>query len=64
MAAFQRRARPECPSCGEWTTWITDDPAATATVADGALALVCERCGFVRIHSAAVLVADDDASLA
>ena len=60
MGNFNRRAKPECPSCGSWTTWITDDPAAMRIAADGVLALVCEKCGFIRTHSIGVLAAADE----
>jgi hypothetical protein len=57
MGSFNRLAKPECPSCGRWTTWITDDPAATRIAADDVLALVCEKCGFIRLHSIGALSA-------
>jgi hypothetical protein len=72
-ASFNRKARPECPSCGQWTPWILDDdwvvelrPAESAPrvqrsdddpFVDGikTIAMVCEKCGFVRLHAVAVL---------
>jgi hypothetical protein len=71
LAAFNRTSRPECPSCVEWTTWIVrdwtsrlqptvkrqDTSADEDPFWDGieVVVLVCERCGFVRMHSTAVL---------
>jgi hypothetical protein len=64
-AKLHRIARPECASCGA-NDWIspTDLPSLVPkTEPDGlfkgrgveAVVSICERCGFVRMHSAQVL---------
>jgi hypothetical protein len=72
MSAFNLAAKPSCPSCGEWTTWIVDEhwtvpierPRGTPPRDDAhetfdrdpsTLVLVCEKCGFIRMHARDVL---------
>jgi hypothetical protein len=64
-AKLHRISLPECASCGA-NDWIspTDLPSLVPTTeADGmfkgrgieAVVSICERCGFIRVHSAQVL---------
>jgi hypothetical protein len=69
MAALERAgARLECPSCGH-TYWSREpDPVVLAiSPAEGELshrlgiptyALICNGCGFVRLHAVKVLFGD------
>ena len=53
-------ARLDCPSCGN-KTWLPHERPVVLPASDKGsegfvtLSLVCDRCGFVRLHAAAVL---------
>jgi hypothetical protein len=65
-----RGARQECPSCNGIKWKVDDDPAAVnATDGDtgevlldaalDAAVMVCQNCGFVRLHSVQVLFGEE-----
>lgn len=69
-ALEQSGARLDCPSCGGINWSRNPDPVALPTmVADGDLVpaaaacmLVCDKCGFIRLHSTKTLLGDSNAS--
>jgi ribosomal protein S27AE len=71
---LDRKGRKECPSCGA-NDWVQPDDVSSAVIpyldmqgqpvrgrGIDALVFLCGQCGFVRLHSRAVLRGDVDAS--
>lgn len=67
-AAIDRKAPgAQCPACGESNRWVVPDrPAILQAGAEGGdeidlgegmevVPVVCERCGYIRLHAAVVL---------
>jgi hypothetical protein len=65
------KAKPECPSCGTDSGWVKPEEVSNVflpvTDAEGkpvvgggipSLVLICERCGFIRLHSVGKLRGD------